>query len=218
MGRPAEAWGARGRAAWAGFRVPWPDPDPPTGRSAGTRRPQGAPAAPFGLPQRPLARGAREKRVGPAGGAGGGRVTGRGRRYPEAARKPTPGTCPRWAREGGGGGKGPFVGPSAQLGGGGADSDQVRKKCAEPKLVCRAVSRFFEIPIQNNLSETQSVHQTPPSRAGDQSGVPGYMRKQKPWAGRKTGLGRSSPPAALVPLVRRRWSRFAVPESRLRPP
>ena len=78
-----------------------------------------------------------------------------------------------------------------------------------------AVGRFLKIPIQMNLSEVQSVHQKPPSRAGVQSGAPGYMRKQKPWAGRKTGLGGSSPPAPLLPLVHRRWSRFAVPERRL---
>ena len=84
--------------------------------------------------------------------------------------------------EGGGGGtspKGAFLGPSGQLGGRGADSGQVRRKCAEPKLVCMAVSRFFQNPIQNLFSEIQSAHQSPPSRAGVQSGAPGYMRKQK---------------------------------------
>ena len=57
---------------------------------------------------------------------------------------------------------------------------QVRKKSAGRELVCMLVSRFFQNPIQNLFSEIQSARQSPPSRAGVQSGAPGYMRKQKP--------------------------------------
>lgn len=42
-----------------------------------------------------------------------------------------------------------------------------------------AVSRCFGIPIQNNFSEIQSVHQNPVSRIDFPTGVVGYMRKQE---------------------------------------
>ena len=218
-GRPAEAWGARKRAAGAGsrvpsprFRVPWPDP---SRSQRGNRAPPGRPRGTIRLAlARPLAGHQRETHR-----PGGGRAGDRARAAVPGSRSETHARhLPTLGQGGGAGWKGPFLGPSGQLGGRRAGSDQVRGKCAEPKLVCVAVSRFLKIPIENHLSEIQGVHQTPPSRAGDQSGAPGYMRKQKPWAGRKTSLGRSSPPAALVPLVRRWWSRFAVPERRLRPP
>ena len=199
-GRPAEAWGARKRAAWAGsrvpsprFRVPWPDP---SRSQRGNRAPLGRPRGTIRLAlARPLAGHQRETHR-----PGGGRAGDRARAAVPGSRSETHARhLPTLGQGGGAGGEGSFLGPSAQLGGRRADSDQVRKKCAEPTLACVAVSRFLEIPIQNNLSETRSVPPTPPSRAGDQSGAPGYMRKQKPWAGRKTGLGRSSPPAAWAP-------------------
>lgn len=42
-----------------------------------------------------------------------------------------------------------------------------------------AVSRFFEIYIQNNFSEIQKLHQNPLSRVCDPDRVVGYMRKQE---------------------------------------
>ena len=107
-------------------------------------------------------------------------VTGRGAGPYRPAQKSAPRPTPCRPGKGEGGWKKRFLAPSGHLGGRRADSDQVRKKCAEPKLVCMVVSRFFKIPIQNNFSEIQSVHQNPPSRVGDPSGAPGYMRKQKP--------------------------------------
>ncbi len=48
-------------------------------------------------------------------------------------------------------------------------------------MVCMVVSRFFEIPVQMNLSEKISARQNPLDRARDPSGVGGYMRKRKCW-------------------------------------
>ena len=107
-------------------------------------------------------------------------VTGRGAGPYRPAQKSAPRPTPCRPGKGEGGWKKRFLAPSGHLGGRRADSDQVRKKCAEPNLVCVAVSRFSKTPTQNNFSETQSVHQNRSSRAGVQSGAPGYMRKQKP--------------------------------------
>jgi hypothetical protein len=193
-GRPGSAWGAREgpariafgyRRSALGYRRP-----ASTDRSAATRPSLGLCPAPFDAPRAALSNGTGGRGVGPAGGEGGGWVTGQGRGAAAAAPQPAPGTYPRrasWGREGRGGGP---RAPSGPLGGRGGDSDQVRKKCAEPKLVCMAVSRFLKIPVQNLFSEIQTVHQRPPGRAGVQSGVPGYMRGQETWAGRKTGPGR----------------------------
>ena len=57
--------------------------------------------------------------------------------------------------------------------------DQVRKKCAEPELVCMVVSRFLKFPIQMNLSEKDFSHHRPLGRVFDPSGVGGYMRKRR---------------------------------------
>ena len=60
-----------------------------------------------------------------------------------------------------------------------AENDQVRKKCAEPKLVCMGNSRLFFFPILNLFSENTFGTQNPRSRVLDPIWVAGYMRKQK---------------------------------------
>ena len=57
--------------------------------------------------------------------------------------------------------------------------DQVRKKCAEPVLVCMVVSRFLKFPIQNEFVGKRFSHQRPLGRVFDPSGVGGYMRKRR---------------------------------------
>ena len=182
-GRPGGAWGARKRPAWTafgyrrsafGYRRP-----ASTDRSATTRPSLVVYPVRFGSAALGASNSAGRRGVGSAGGEGGGWVTGQGRGAAAAAPKPAPGTYPRWASWGAGG----LRAPSGRLGGRGGDSDQFRKICAEPKLVCMAVSRFLKNRIQNLFSEIQSVHQRPPGRTGVRSGVPGYMRGQETWAG-----------------------------------
>jgi hypothetical protein len=57
--------------------------------------------------------------------------------------------------------------------------DQVRKKCAEPEMVCMVVSRFLKFPIQIEFIGKRLGGSSGLSRVLTPSGVGGYMRKRE---------------------------------------
>jgi len=58
-------------------------------------------------------------------------------------------------------------------------SGQVRKKCAEPEMVCMVVSRFLKYPIQIEFIGKRLGGPSALSRAPTPSGVGGYVRKRE---------------------------------------
>jgi hypothetical protein len=60
-----------------------------------------------------------------------------------------------------------------------SESDQVRKKCAEPEMVCMVVSQFLRFPIQIEFIGKRLGGSSGPDRVLTPSGVGGYMRKRE---------------------------------------